>query len=210
MCPAMAWPCSNGAKAFLRADHSARRPTRLLDSSLEIDANYKQFKTASRLRAAAALRLESQRAYYDEGRITIDRFLDAVSQYANAVATEAQHKTTYNISIVALEEAKGTLLEYKQITVVDGPKTGVKAIVGRVAAAKPVSNQLPAVVTAPVRTDQFVEPAGGHANGASPTATGGAKTVSFQFTIGVGSRPVEIRGSFTITPAPPVRGSNAP
>lgn len=49
---------------------------------LEIDANYKQFKTASRLRAAAAERLEAQRAYYEEGRITIDRFLDAVSQYA--------------------------------------------------------------------------------------------------------------------------------
>ncbi len=76
---------------------------------LEIDANYKQFKTASRLRAAAAQRLDAQRAYYEEGRITIDRFLDAVSQYATAVATEAQYKTTYNISIVALEEAKGTL-----------------------------------------------------------------------------------------------------
>src|SRR5262249_11354552 len=88
---------------------------------LEIDANYKQFKTASRLRAAAALRLESQRAYYEEGRITIDRFLDAVSQYATAVATEAQYKTTYNISIVALEEAKGTLLAYDNISVAEGP-----------------------------------------------------------------------------------------
>jgi outer membrane protein TolC len=88
---------------------------------LEIDANYKQFKTASRLRAAAALRLESQRAYYEEGRITIDRFLDAVSQYATAVATEAQYKTTYNISIVALEEAKGTLLAYDNIAVAEGP-----------------------------------------------------------------------------------------
>ena len=91
---------------------------------LEIDANYKQFKTASRLRAAAALRLESQRAYYEEGRITIDRFLDAVSQYATAVATEAQYKTTYNISIVALEEAKGTLLAYDNIAVAEGPNPG--------------------------------------------------------------------------------------
>jgi hypothetical protein len=91
---------------------------------LEIDANYKQFKTASRLRAAAALRLESQRAYYEEGRITIDRFLDAVSQYATAVATEAQYKTTYNISIVALEEAKGTLLAYDNIAVAEGPHPG--------------------------------------------------------------------------------------
>ena len=71
--------------------------------------------------AAAAQRLDAQRAYYEEGRITIDRFLDAVSQYATAVATEAQYKTTYNISIVALEEAKGTLLEYDKITVVDSP-----------------------------------------------------------------------------------------
>jgi outer membrane protein TolC len=87
---------------------------------LEIDANYKQFKTASRLRAAAAQRLDAQRAYYEEGRITIDRFLDAVSQYATAVATEAQYKTTYNISIVALEEAKGTLLAYDNIAVAEG------------------------------------------------------------------------------------------
>ena len=88
---------------------------------LEVDANYKQFKTASRLRAAAAQRLEAQRAYYEEGRITIDRFLDAVSQYAQAVAQEAQFKTTYNISIVALEEAKGTLLAYNNIAVAEGP-----------------------------------------------------------------------------------------
>src|SRR5208282_3107556 len=88
---------------------------------LEVDANYKQFKTASRLRAAAAQRLEAQRAYYEEGRITIDRFLDAVSQYASAVAQEAQYKMTYNISIVALEEAKGTLLAYDNIAVAEGP-----------------------------------------------------------------------------------------
>jgi outer membrane protein TolC len=88
---------------------------------LEVDANYKQFKTASRLRAAAAQRLEAQRAFYEEGRITIDRYLDAVSQYASAVAQEAQFKTTYNISIVALEEAKGTLLAYDNIGVAEGP-----------------------------------------------------------------------------------------
>jgi len=88
---------------------------------LEVDANYKQFKTASRLRAAAAQRLEAQRAFYEEGRITIDRYLDAVSQYASAVAQEAQFKTTYNISIVALEEAKGTILAYDNIAVAEGP-----------------------------------------------------------------------------------------
>ena len=88
---------------------------------LEVDANYKQFRTAQRLRAAAQQRLEAQRAFYDEGRITIDRLLDAVSQYANAIATEAQYKTSYNTSIAALEEAKGTLLAYDNIAVAEGP-----------------------------------------------------------------------------------------
>jgi len=90
---------------------------------LEVDANYKQFKSASRLRAAAAQRLIQQQALYEEGRIgfTVDRYLDAVRRYATAVATEAQYKTTYNISIVALEEAKGTLLAYDNIAVAEGP-----------------------------------------------------------------------------------------
>ena len=88
---------------------------------LEVDANYKQFRTAQRLRAAAQQRLEAQRAFYEEGRITIDRLLDAVSQYANAIAQEAQYKTSYNTSIAALEEAKGTLLAYDNIAVAEGP-----------------------------------------------------------------------------------------
>ena len=90
---------------------------------LEVDANYKQFKTAQRLRQAAQVRLESARAYYEEGKtgFTIDRLLDAVSQYADAIAQEAQFKTSYNTSIAALEEAKGTLLAYDNIAVAEGP-----------------------------------------------------------------------------------------
>ena len=39
------------------------------------------------------------------------------------------------------------------------------------------------------------------AKAASPKADLGGKTYSFQVTIGTGSKPFEIRGSFTITPA---------
>ena len=115
------WPGPTGNKNSF-GKSSIRRPIRLPGSSWKSTPTTSSSRLASRLRAAAALRLESQRVYYDEGRITIDRFLDAVSQYATAVATEAQYKTAYNISIVALEEAKGTLLEHEQITVVEGPK----------------------------------------------------------------------------------------
>jgi hypothetical protein len=77
---------------------------------------------AKRLQAAAAQRLEVQRAYYDEGRITIDRFLDAVDKNADAIAAEARYKAAYNVSLAALCEAKGTLLADRNVTMVDGPK----------------------------------------------------------------------------------------
>jgi outer membrane protein TolC len=88
---------------------------------LEVDANYKQFKTAGRLKAAALQRLEAQRAFYENGTITIDRYLDAVNRWANAVAQEADFKSRYNTAIAALEEAKGTLLAYDNIALAEGP-----------------------------------------------------------------------------------------
>jgi hypothetical protein len=98
---------------------------------LEIDANHKQFQTAKRTSAAAAARLDAQRAYYEEGRITVDRFFDAVSQYVTAVGTEAQYKATYNTSIVALKEAKGTLLADYGIVVAEGPKPTTAVAAGK-------------------------------------------------------------------------------
>ena len=52
---------------------------------LEVDANYKQFKTAGRLREAAQERLEAQQAFYESGTITIDRYLDALNRWSRAV-----------------------------------------------------------------------------------------------------------------------------
>jgi outer membrane protein TolC len=89
---------------------------------LEVDANYKLFKTAGRNRLAASTRLEAQRAEYEVGRVPIDRYLEAVAEWANAVAQEAQFKTSYNTSIAALEEAKGTLLAYNNVAVEEGPQ----------------------------------------------------------------------------------------
>ncbi len=115
---------------------------------LEVDANYKQYKTSSRLRVAAAQRLDAQRAYYEEGRITIDRFLDAISQYATAVATEAQYKSTYNISLAALAEAKGTLLADRNIVIAEGPHPR-KAYIHAARPQEPVPPAAPALAAIP-------------------------------------------------------------
>ena len=97
-------------------------------SFLDIDANYQQFTKKSRLRDIVARDLDAQHHSFEEGQITVDRFLDCVNKYATAVAQEAQYKTAYNPSIVGLELAKGTLLEHDQITVVKGPKASVSAV----------------------------------------------------------------------------------
>ena len=145
---------------------------------LEIDASYKQTQNAARLRATAAQRLDAQRAFYEEGRITVDRFLNAVSQYGAAVATEAQCKTTYNIAITAMEEAKGTLLEYDKIHVMVNEGTATAAAAGRGPSG----------------------PTGSRPGG--PKIDEAGRTVSFDFTVGVGAVPVQVRGSFTVGPTP--------
>jgi hypothetical protein len=88
----------------------------------QIDASYAEFIKSSRLRDALARRLDAQHHDLQERRVTVDRFLDTVSQYATAVAQEARFMTAYNQSIAALERAKGTLLEHDGITVVEGSK----------------------------------------------------------------------------------------
>lgn len=184
-----------------KATHSLARFT------LELEANYKQLKTASRLRARAAQRLETQRAAYEEDRSSVDRYLDAVSQYANAAAQETQCKMNYNMSITALEEAKGTLLQYDKIIVVEGPRprtaAGTRAReAAKVGSPAPLSSPAAPSEPAPSRLAAAAK------DGSHDTEASG-KTFSFQLTLSAGPKPVEIRGSFTITPICPVDSSKA-
>jgi hypothetical protein len=89
---------------------------------LEVDANDKQIQVAKQLCVAATKRLDEQRAEYEVGRITLDRYLGAVSAWSDAVVQEAQFKTSYNVSIIALEEVKGTLLDDEGIVVATHPE----------------------------------------------------------------------------------------
>jgi Outer membrane efflux protein len=96
---------------------------------LELDAGYKIYAHAKRSRIVAEKRLEAKRARWEEGRITSDRFLDAVEQYTAAVAAENQYLAAYNSATAFLSECKGTLLADDNIIVAechardDGPKT---------------------------------------------------------------------------------------
>lgn len=171
---------------------------------LEVDAGYKQFKTATKVRTKAWTRLQAQKSLYEEGRITIDRLLDALSRYAISVASEAQYKSSYNIAIVAFEEAKGTLLEHEGITIVGGPQSLAPVAT---ASTTPTVSLAPAIPT-PSNTSATAPPptavaAGRTSPGTVPLKTdrSEAKTVTFDLTVGNGSSPIRIRGSFTVAPA---------
>ena len=86
---------------------------------LLVDTGYEQYQTAKRLREAAAERLDAQRSSYEEGRCMVESFLDAISRHAAAVAAERESLATYNIALVGLAEAKGTLLAEDGIVIAD-------------------------------------------------------------------------------------------
>ena len=117
---------------------------------LEVDANYKQFRTARRLNLAAKERLEAQRTFYDEGRVTLDRLLDAIGQRADAVAQEARYLAGYNTSLATLEESKGTLLAYDGVEIADGPSPRKAYIQAKDREVAPAAFEAPAEAPVPV------------------------------------------------------------
>jgi hypothetical protein len=147
---------------------------------LEVEANHGQLQTAARLRAAAAQRLDAQRAFYEEGRIPIDRYLDAVSQQAAAASQEAQFQTAYNVALASLEEARGTLLDARQVTVEDETASAPRAT-----SSEPADAVDPEIERTTIEVD--------------PAATS-ARKVTFDLTIGA-ARPIRVRGTITIAPA---------
>jgi len=175
----------------------------LARSFLELDLDYKQFKIASRLRTAAAQRLEAQKWFYEVGRITLDRYLDAITQYTNAALQEAQYKTSYNVAIAALEEAQGTLLEQKRITIVDaGSRESRRTRTRRDGSSKHRMDEFSANSPLPRSLKPTSPPTGASPVNVKIAETSlGEKEVTVQVTIAIGSEPVTIRGSFSIHPA---------
>ena len=110
--------------ALLRAkefqDQVVKQSTQSLTRVIgEVESGYQHFAKAKHLRIAAAQRLKAQRFYYDEGRITADRYLDAVEQYATLVANEHHHLAAYNSALAFVSECRGTLLEERNIIVTE-------------------------------------------------------------------------------------------
>jgi hypothetical protein len=174
-------PASPESSALEKAIRQAMKA--LTRFSRDVDSGYIQYQTARKRRTLRRGDFSSAQGAYYQGRITLDQLFDSLSQYAYAMAQEAQSKANYNIAIVALEEAKGTLLDKDDITLVDAPAVGTVGAVGANPSTADESSRTP-------------EPAG-RPKPAEPRG----RTMAFEATIRVGAIPIEIRGSVTVGPA---------
>jgi outer membrane protein TolC len=101
-------------------DQVIQRTTKSLTRAIdEVESGYERYAKAKHLRIAAEDRLKVQRVYWDDGRIASDRYLDAVVQYTTLVANEHHHLAVYNSALTVVNACRGTLLEDRNIIVVE-------------------------------------------------------------------------------------------
>ncbi len=76
-----------------------------------LDQFYEQYLAFREAREAALQNLQIQRAQYELGLVIFLNFLQALSDWGNAVSAEAQALAQYNSALAALERQTGTILE---------------------------------------------------------------------------------------------------
>jgi len=83
----------------------------LATSLRSVDQNYLQYEAFREVRDAARRNLEVQFAEARVGRVIFLQVLQAITDWGNAVSSEAQSLTTYNSTLATLELQTGTILE---------------------------------------------------------------------------------------------------
>ena len=92
----------------------------LLATSLRtIDQNFLQYEAFREARQAAKENLDVREARLSNGAENFLNFLQGVTDWGNAVASEAQSLATYNTELVGLERQTGTILETHGIRFVE-------------------------------------------------------------------------------------------
>lgn len=85
---------------------------------------YEQIQANRALREAAATQLEARFKEFLAGRGTLDFLLEAQRVWADALKSEYDFIVSYQIALMGFEFAKGTLLQYDNVYVSEGPLPG--------------------------------------------------------------------------------------
>lgn len=92
---------------------------RLATSVRSIDQNFLQYEAFRETRDAARTNLEQQFAEAAAGRVIFLNVLQAITDWGNAVSSEAQSLTSYNTELAGLELETGSILQTHGITFVE-------------------------------------------------------------------------------------------
>ena len=93
----------------------------LTDSVREIARYYRLSETGLQRRTASEMELEAVENAYRTGATTIDYVLDAQRRLAEAETEFYDNVVQYNLAIAELHRRKGTLLEYNNVYLAEGP-----------------------------------------------------------------------------------------
>src|SRR5207244_8314772 len=72
-------------------------------------------------REAAAVQLQARFKEYQAGRGTLDILLESQRVWADALRTEFDAITAYNNAIVGFEFSKGTIMQFDNVVISEGP-----------------------------------------------------------------------------------------
>ena len=89
---------------------------------LETETNHKQLEISGRMTKAAQQRLEEERIRYAKNGVSAKSMLKTTSNWAAACIQESRFRCAYNISLMAVREAEGTLLDHNSIVVAENAK----------------------------------------------------------------------------------------
>jgi hypothetical protein len=112
----------NLARSHIQLENQTRKAELFLGSVYQqMDSTYKLIEVQRSRRIALGQQLEGQFEAVKIGREPLLTLLDAQSRFAQAIQAEADAITNYNIALAGFHLAKGTILNYNNISIGDGP-----------------------------------------------------------------------------------------
>jgi hypothetical protein len=102
----------------LELSHALAEAVRILDTS------YKLMQTNFNRVVAAEKQVEAVQSLFDTGLVTLDLLLDAQRRLADALSAGYRAQADYNRNIAQVHFRKGSLLEYNDVYLAEGPWPG--------------------------------------------------------------------------------------
>ena len=93
----------------------------LADAVADLESEYEIAQTNLNRRVAAGREVEAMEAAYDTGTVTLDRLLDAQRRRAQAEVEYYERVVRYNEAIKFVHFRKGSLLDYNNVVLAEGP-----------------------------------------------------------------------------------------